>query len=42
MWGRATLATEVSKTSRIVASITATAISQGLALGRQASSGATG
>ena len=36
MCGRATLATEVSSTSRNVASMTAAAISQGLTLGRQA------
>ena len=36
MWGTATLATDVSRTSRIVASITAAAISHGFTLGRQA------
>ena len=36
MFGTATLATDVSRTSRIVASITAEAISQGLTLGFQA------
>ena len=35
MWGRATLATDVSSTSKNVADITAAAISQGFTLGRQ-------
>src|SRR3954471_10493605 len=41
MWGRETLATEVSSTSMKVASMTDAAISQGLADGRQAGVAAT-
>src|SRR5437763_14020416 len=41
MWGRETLATEVSSTSMKVASMTDAAISQGLAAGRQTGVAAT-